>query len=187
MLNSQSSKLKIKLDKGFKDNVNLINLAMVNNGAKDPNTLKKLEINELVDFSEEEQKDILSSLILYLTYGRHTRADEKKKFISYINQLLSNVPYNVDYKDAITNEFFDKINETRNLSEKSIKREKRLFNKMFVSNFDKCCKREQYKIVHLLNKFIEFSNYLVINGCSTEKYCSYLTMLKQLTDKFEAV
>ena len=43
MLNSQSSKLKIKLDKGFKDNVNLINLAMVNNGAKNPNTLKKLE------------------------------------------------------------------------------------------------------------------------------------------------
>ena len=187
MLNSQSSKLKIKLDKGFKDNVNLINLAMVNNGAKDPNTLKKLEINELVDFSEEEQKDILSSLVLYLMHGRHTRADEKKKFISYINQLLSNVPYNIDYKDAITNEFFDKINETRNLSEKSIKREKRLFNKMFVSNFDKCCKSEQYKIVHLLNKFIEFSNYLVINGCSTEKYCSYLTMLKQLTDKFEAV
>ena len=187
MLNSQSSKLKIKLDKGFKDNVNLINLAMVNNGAKDPNTLKKLEINELVDFSEEEQKDILSSLILYLTYGRHTRADEKKKFISYINQLLSNIPYNIDYKDAITNEFFDKINETRNLSEKSIKREKRLFNKRFVSNFDKCCKSEQYKIVHLLNKFMEFSNYLVINGCSTEKYYSYLTMLKQLTDKFEAV
>ena len=187
MLNSKSSKLKIKLDKGFNDNINLINLAMVNNGAKDPNTLKKLEINELVDFSEEEQKDILSSLVLYLMHGRHTRADEKKKFISYINQLLSNVPYNIDYKDAITNEFFDKINETRNLSEKSIKREKRLFNKMFVSNFDKCCKSEQYKIVHLLNKFIEFSNYLVINGCSTEKYCSYLTMLKQLTDKFEAV
>ena len=187
MLNSKSSKLKIKLDKGFNDNINLINLAMVNNGAKDPNTLKKLEINELVDFSEEEQKDILSSLVLYLMHGRHTRADEKKKFISYINQLLSNIPYNIDYKDAITNEFFDKINETRNLSEKSIKREKRLFNKMFVSNFDKCCKREQYKIVHLLNKFIEFSNYLVINGCSTEKYCSYLTMLKQLTDKFEAV
>ena len=45
MLNSQSSKLKIKLDKGFNDNINLINLAMVNNGAKDPNTLKKLEIN----------------------------------------------------------------------------------------------------------------------------------------------
>ena len=187
MLNSQSSKLKIKLDKGFKDNVNLINLAMVNNGAKDPNTLKKLEINELVDFSEEEQKDILSSLILYLTYGRHTRADEKKKFISYINQLLSNVPYNVDYKDAITNEFFDKINETRNLSEKSIKREKRLLNKMFISNFNKSCTKEQYKIVHLLNKFIEFSNYLVIDGCSTEKYYCYLTMLKQLTDKFEAV
>ena len=187
MLNSQSSKLKIKLDKGFKDNVNLINLAMVNNGAKDPNTLKKLEINELVDFSKEEQKDILSSLILYLMYGRHTRADEKKKFISYINQLLSNVPYNIDYKDIITNEFFDKINETRNLSEKSIRREKALFNKMFVSNFNKCCTSEQYKIVYLLNKFLEFSNYLVIDGCSTEKYCSYLTMLKQLTDKFEAV
>ena len=92
MLNSQSSKLKIKLDKGFNDNINLINLAMVNNGAKDPDTLKKLEINELVDFSEEEQKDILSSLILYLMYGRNTRADEKKKFISYINQLLSNIP-----------------------------------------------------------------------------------------------
>ena len=73
MLNSQSSKLKIKLDKGFNDNINLINLAMVNNGAKDPDTLKKLEINELVDFSEEEQKDILISLILYLMYGRHTR------------------------------------------------------------------------------------------------------------------
>ena len=187
MLNSQSSKLKIKLDKGFKDNVNLINLAMVNNGAKDPNTLKKLEINELVDFSKEEQKDILSSLVLYLMHGRHTRADEKKKFISYINQLLSNVPYNIDYKDAITNEFFDKINETRNLSEKSIKREKRLFNKMFISNFNKSCTKEQYKIVHLLNKFIEFSNYLVIDGCSTEKYYCYLTMLKQLTDKFEAV
>ena len=187
MLNSQSSKLKIKLDKGFKDNVNLINLTMVNNGAKDPNTLKKLEINELVDFSKEEQKDILSSLILYLMYGRHTRADEKKKFISYINQLLSNVPYNIDYKDIITNEFFDKINETRNLSEKSIRREKALFNKMFVSNFNKCCTSEQYKIVYLLNKFLEFSNYLVIDGCSTEKYCSYLTMLKQLTDKFEAV
>ena len=42
MLNSQSSKLKIKLDKGFNDNINLINLAMVNNGAKDPATLKKL-------------------------------------------------------------------------------------------------------------------------------------------------
>ena len=187
MLNSQSSKLKIKLDKGFNDNINLINLAMVNNGAKDPNTLKKLEINELVDFSEEEQKDILSSLILYLTYGRYTRADEKKKFISYINQLLSNIPYNIAYKDAITNEFFDKINETRNLSEKSIKREKRLFDKMFISNFNKCCTSEQYKIVHLLNKFIEFSNYLVIDGCPTEKYYSYLTMLKQLTDKFEAV
>lgn len=187
MLNSQSSKLKIKLDKGFNDNINLINLAMVNNGAKDPNTLKKLEINELVDFSEEEQKDILSSLILYLTYGRYTRADEKKKFISYINQLLSNIPYNIAYKDVITNEFFDKINETRNLSEKSIKREKRLFDKMFVSNFNKCCTSEQYKIVHLLNKFIEFSNYLVIDGCPTEKYYSYLTMLKQLTDKFEAV
>ena len=187
MLNSQSSKLKIKLDKGFKDNVNLINLAMVNNGAKDPNTLKKIEINELVYFSEEEQKDILSSLILYLMYGRHTRADEKKKFISYINQLLSNIPHNITYKDVITNEFFDKINETRNLSEKSIRREKALFNKMFVSNFNKCCTSEQYKIVYLLNKFIEFSNYLVIDGCSTEKYCSYLTMLKQLTDKFEAV
>ena len=187
MLNSQSSKLKIKLDKGFKDNVNLINLAMVNNGAKDPNTLKKLEINELVDFSEEEQKDILSSLILYLTYGRHTRADEKKKFISYINQLLNNIPYNIDYKDTITNEFFDKINETRNLSEKSIRREKALFNKMFVSNFNKSCTSEQYKIVYLLNKFMEFSNYLVIDSCSTEKYYCYLTMLKQLTDKFEAV
>ena len=58
---------------------------------------------------------------------------------------------------------------------------------MFVSNFNKCCTSEQYKIVHLLNKFIEFSNYLVINGCPTEKYYSYLTMLKQLTDKFEAV
>ena len=160
---------------------------MINNGAKDPDTLKKLEINKLVDFSEEEQKDILSSLILYLTYGRHTRADEKKKFISYINQLLSNIPHNVTYKDAITNEFFDKINETRNLSEKSIKREKRLFDKMFISNFNKCCTSEQYKIVHLLNKFIEFSNYLVIDGCPTEKYYSYLTMLKQLTDKFEAV
>ena len=187
MLNSQSSKLKIKLDKGFKDNVNLINLAMVNNGAKDPNTLKKLEINELVDFSEEEQKDILSSLILYLMYGRHTRADEKNKFISYVNQLLNNIPHNIAYKDTITNEFFDKINETRNLSEKSIRREKALFNKMFVSNFNKCCTSEQYKIVHLLNKFMEFSNYLVIDGCSTEKYYCYLTMLKQLTDKFEAV
>lgn len=187
MLNSQSSKLKIKLDKGFNDNINLINLAMVNNGAKDPDTLKKLEINELVDFSEEEQKDILSSLILYLMYGRHTRANEKKKFISYINQLLSNIPHNITYKDVITNEFFDKINETRNLSEKSIKREKRLFDKMFVSNFDKCCIKKQYKIIHLLNKFLEFSNYLVIDGCSTEKYYCYLTMLKQLTDKFEAV
>ena len=187
MLNSQSSKLKIKLDKGFNDNINLINLAMVNNGAKDPNTLKKLEINELVDFSEEEQKDILSSLVLYLMHGRHTRANEKKKFISYINQLLNNIPYNITYKNEITNEFFDKINETRNLSEKSIKREKRLFDKMFISNFNKCCISEQYKIVHLLNKFIEFSNYLVINGCSTEKYYCYLTMLKQLTDKFEAV
>ena len=98
MLNSQSSKLKIKLDKGFNDNINLINLAMVNNGAKDPDTLKKLEINELVDFSEEEQKDILSSLILYLMYGRHTRADEKKKFISYVNQLLNNIPHNIAYK-----------------------------------------------------------------------------------------
>ena len=51
MLNSKSSKLKIKLDKGFNDSINLINLAMVNNGAKDPDTLKKLEINKLVDFS----------------------------------------------------------------------------------------------------------------------------------------
>ena len=187
MLNKESSKLKIKLENGFKENVKSITMAITNFGSNDSDILKKLESNKLENFSAEEQKAIIGALALYLMYGRHTRAGEKKKFISYINQLLTNIPQNEKYKNLITKEFFEDFYSNSNMSVKTLKRMKNIFNNMFAYDYETFSKSKKNNTLYLFNKFLDFNQKMITSNCGIDKYYSYLTILKQISDRFDAV
>ena len=187
MLNKESSKLKIKFENGFKENVKSVMMAVTSLGTSDPTILKKLESNKLEDFSLEEQKAIIGALNLCLMHGRHTRADEKKKFISYINQLLTNIPQNEKYKKTIIKEFFEDFYSNSNMSEKTLKRMKNIFNNMFTYDHETLGKSKKNNTLYLFNKFLDYNKKMITSNCGIDKYYCYLTIIKQISDRFNAV
>ena len=66
MLNKESSKLKIKLENGFKENVKSITMAITNFGSNDSDILKKLESNKL---ENKEKREGINTAFYYLFYS----------------------------------------------------------------------------------------------------------------------
>ena len=187
LTNKRSIELKEKLQNGFKKRLETINCALQLNNNNETDALKMLEIKKYEMMDEEDRKKALGALILFIAHGRHLRGEDKFKFLSHLNVLLSNMPEDNAYEEALTNDFLNRVERNSSMSRNTFAKECYLFRKLLKGEFEKQTQSKKYRMIVLLNKFLDYGSDLVTSNPDLNIYFSYLNTLKKITDSIHSI
>lgn len=186
LTNKRSIELKEKMQNSFEKRIETINCALKLNSNNETDSLRMLEIKKYEKMDEEERKKALGALILFIAHGRHSRGEDKFKFLSYLNVLLSNMPEDNAYEESIVSDFLNRVERNSSMSRNTFAKECYLFRKLLKGEFEKQNQSKKYRMIVLLNKFLDYGSDLVTLNPDLNIYFSYLNTLKKITDSMHS-
>ena len=186
LTNKRSIELKEKLQNGFERKIETINSALKLNSNNETDALKMLEIKKYDEMKEEDRRKALGALILFIAHGRHLRGEDKFKFLSYLNILLNNMPKDNAYEEALVSDFLNRVERNSSMSYNTFAKECYLFRKLLKGEFEKQSQSKKYKMIVLLNKFLDYGSDLAASNPDLNIYFSYLNTLKKITDSIHS-